>query len=46
MRVRDPAAAGPDDVGNFDPIPGEADVNALHSPVTQRVTRKIFWIGA
>jgi len=26
--------------GNFDPTPGEAAVNALHPPVSQRVTRR------
>jgi hypothetical protein len=31
-----------DDGGNLDPTPGEADVNAPHSPVSQLVTRRTY----
>jgi len=31
-----------DDVGNFDPTSGEADVNALQLLVSQRVTRRTY----
>jgi hypothetical protein len=31
-----------DDGGNLDPTPGEADVNALRLPVSQRVTRRTY----
>jgi hypothetical protein len=35
-----------DDVGNFDPTSGEADVNALQLPVSQRGYAQNLWIGA
>jgi hypothetical protein len=31
-----------DVVGNFDPTPGEADVNLPHPPASQRLTRRTY----
>jgi hypothetical protein len=31
--------------GNFDPAPGQADVNALQLPVSRRGYAQNFWIG-